>query len=442
MDAAYTSAMTTPDQPVRAARRSSRKHPPKSATRSSESSRPTPRGAPSLRVARYGTHCSAARSQTSISLTEGDAVSTVRRALPSLRIIAHEKFGTASVKIAGVTIDVVTARRETYPRARRAAANRALDHRRRPRNAATSPSTRWPSVSTRQTRSSTPPAAFPTCSIMMCVYSSRGSFRGRRHAHLSGAALRRTPGLPSRAEHGPRSRDRASVSSRRSAARGFAANSNRCCTNQPPAPRSSSRTIGVRLSGIHPALSLGCADRGDAFDDPSFTADRAGAIRVRAAGAASATPADADRSSRGLRLHRDEAAAVTAIASMREIGRTLRRPGCQALRRRRASRPLPTGCRRRLRRHRGRRDCEATGPSLLCRVAAREARCCTAMTSPRSACPPVRRSRRGSNSSAPRGSTAGRRTKATSARSPCASPRASVTHRRPNADIELHVNGH
>ena len=40
----------------------------------------------------------------------------MRKALPSSRVTAHEKFGTASVKIAGVTIDVVTARRETYPR--------------------------------------------------------------------------------------------------------------------------------------------------------------------------------------------------------------------------------------------------------------------------------------------------------------------------------------
>src|SRR5262245_1082941 len=49
-------------------------------------------------------------------VTEGDAITAVRQALPSSTVIAHAKFGTASVKIAGTTIDVVTARRETYPR--------------------------------------------------------------------------------------------------------------------------------------------------------------------------------------------------------------------------------------------------------------------------------------------------------------------------------------
>jgi tRNA nucleotidyltransferase (CCA-adding enzyme) len=47
---------------------------------------------------------------------ECDAAALVRRALPGAKITAHARFGTASVTVDGVRIDVATARRETYDR--------------------------------------------------------------------------------------------------------------------------------------------------------------------------------------------------------------------------------------------------------------------------------------------------------------------------------------
>ena len=46
--------------------------------------------------------------------TEGDAIDAVRAAFPGARITSHEAFRTASVSVDDTTIDVVTARKETY----------------------------------------------------------------------------------------------------------------------------------------------------------------------------------------------------------------------------------------------------------------------------------------------------------------------------------------
>jgi tRNA nucleotidyltransferase (CCA-adding enzyme) len=49
-------------------------------------------------------------------VTDGDAVSLVRKALPDARVRTHERFRTATVTADGARVDVATARRETYAR--------------------------------------------------------------------------------------------------------------------------------------------------------------------------------------------------------------------------------------------------------------------------------------------------------------------------------------
>lgn len=47
---------------------------------------------------------------------EGDAIAVVQHADPGARVTSHRRFGTASFALGGVRIDVATARRETYAR--------------------------------------------------------------------------------------------------------------------------------------------------------------------------------------------------------------------------------------------------------------------------------------------------------------------------------------
>lgn len=49
-------------------------------------------------------------------VVEGDAVAVARTALPGTKLVAHARFGTASMTIAHARIDVATARSETYAR--------------------------------------------------------------------------------------------------------------------------------------------------------------------------------------------------------------------------------------------------------------------------------------------------------------------------------------
>ena len=97
-----------------------------------------------------------------------------------------------------------------------------------------------------------------------------------------------------------------------------------------------------RSDGARGALAARCAAR---------------AVRLRAAGRATRQPTTRSGIVERLRLTRDEAAAVRGVAAMRALRRDAAAAGCEAVRRRRAARPLSRRRGRGVRGDGGRSDC-------------------------------------------------------------------------------------